>query len=125
MCGHLALTAGQYKEAEEAALNGPTVTLQHRLLFHVAHKMNDEHKLMVYHQKLEETLEDLLCLAAIHFSRSHYQEATDIYKRILLENQDYVALNVYVALCYYKLDYFGMRRVQWSIRSWAIFPSCS
>uniref|UniRef100_A0A7S1N908 Intraflagellar transport protein 56 n=1 Tax=Eutreptiella gymnastica TaxID=73025 RepID=A0A7S1N908_9EUGL len=99
---------GQYKEAEEEALKGPVVTLQNRLLFHISHKLNDENKLMVYHQKLEETLEDQLCLAAIHFFRNHYQEATDIYKRILLENRDYVALNVYVALCYYKLDYFDV-----------------
>ena len=91
-------------------MKGPVVTLQNRLLFHISHKLNDENKLMVYHQKLEETLEDQLCLAAIHFFRNHYQEATDIYKRILLENRDYVALNVYVALCYYKLDYFGMLR---------------
>eukprot|EP00967_Tisochrysis_lutea_P133134 scaffold233175_cov37-Tisochrysis_lutea.AAC.2 len=36
------------------------------------------------------------------------QEATDIYKRLLLENRDYAALNVYVALCYYKLDYYDV-----------------
>jgi len=36
------------------------------------------------------------------------QEATDIYKRLLLENRDYTALNVYVALCYYKLDYYDV-----------------
>ena len=40
--------------------------------------------------------------------RSHYQEAIDIYKRILLDNREYLALNVYVALCYYKLDYYDV-----------------
>eukprot|EP00998_Keelungia_sp_KM082_P008963 NODE_513_length_1857_cov_204.964740_g505_i0.p1 GENE.NODE_513_length_1857_cov_204.964740_g505_i0~~NODE_513_length_1857_cov_204.964740_g505_i0.p1 ORF type:complete len:582 (+),score=174.64 NODE_513_length_1857_cov_204.964740_g505_i0:115-1746(+) len=99
---------GQYKEAEEEALKGPIVTLQNRLLFHIAHKFNDENKLMVYHQKLQETLEDQLSLASIHYFRNHFQEATDIYKRILLENRDYLALNVYVALCYYKLDYYDV-----------------
>ena len=44
-----------------------------------------------------------LSLASIHYLRSHYQEAIDIYKRILLDNREYLALNVYVALCYYKL----------------------
>ena len=63
---------------------------------------------MVYHQKLQETMEDQLSLASIHFFRNHFQEATDIYKRILLENRDYLALNVYVALCYYKLDYYDV-----------------
>lgn len=36
------------------------------------------------------------------------QEATDIYKQLLLENREYLALNVYVALCYSKLDYFDV-----------------
>ena len=36
------------------------------------------------------------------------QEATDIYKQLLLEHRDYHALNVYVALCYSKLDYFDV-----------------
>ena len=40
--------------------------------------------------------------------RSHFQEATDIYKRLLLENRDDLALNVYVAMCYYKLDYYDV-----------------
>ena len=69
---------------------------------------NDENKLMVHHQKLADTTLDQLSLASIHFLRNHFQEATDIYKRLLLENRDYTALNVYVALCYYKLDYYDV-----------------
>ena len=49
-----------------------------------------------------------MSLASIHYLRSHYQEAIDIYKRILLDNREYLALNVYVALCYYKLDYYDV-----------------
>ena len=66
------------------------------------------------------SVEDQLSLAAMHFLRGHYQvgrlparlmvadggggqEATDVYKRVLLEQRDNIALNVYVALCYYKL----------------------
>jgi intraflagellar transport protein 56 len=52
--------------------------------------------------------QDQLSLAAIHYLRSHYQEAIDIYKRILLDHREYLALNVYVALCYYKLDYYDV-----------------
>merc|ERR1711907_406516 len=44
----------------------------------------------------------------IHYLRSHFQEATDIYKRLLLESRDDLALNVYVAMCYYKLDYYDV-----------------
>ena len=99
---------GSFKEAEEAALKGPACALQNRLLFHVAHKFNDESKLMVYHQKLTDTVEDQLSLAAIHYFRNHFQDATDIYKRLLLQTREYLALNVYVALCYYKLDYYDV-----------------
>ena len=42
---------------------------------------------MVRHQELADTQEDQLSLAAIHYLRSHFQEATDIYKRLLLEVQ--------------------------------------
>lgn len=31
-------------------------------------------------------------------------QATDLYKRMLLENRDDLALNVYVAMCYYKVS---------------------
>ena len=40
--------------------------------------------------------------------RSHFQEATEIYKRLLLEHRDDLALNVYVAMCYYKMDYYDV-----------------
>ncbi|XP_047356172.1 intraflagellar transport protein 56 isoform X3 [Vespa velutina] len=103
---------------------------------YIAHKMGNEAKLLEYHQMLHDVLEDQLSLASIHYLRAHYQEAIDVYKRILLDNskvdekkensfmhetdsevyfitqlkncRDYVALNVYVALCYYKLDYYDV-----------------
>ncbi|KAM3835880.1 intraflagellar transport protein 56-like [Diretmus argenteus] len=61
---------------------------------------------MGFHQNLEDVNEDQLSLASIHYMRSHYQEAIDIYQHILLQNRSYLALNVYVALCYYKMDYY-------------------
>ncbi|XP_076585701.1 intraflagellar transport protein 56 isoform X2 [Chaetodon auriga] len=99
---------GLYKEAEDAASKAPVSPLQNRLLFHLAHKFNDEKKLMGFHQNLEDVTEDQLSLASIHYMRSHYQEAIDIYKRLLLQNRDFLALKVYVALCYYKLDYYDV-----------------
>lgn len=99
---------GMYKEAEEAATKAPKSRLQNRLLFHLAHKFSDEKRLMNYHQNLQDITEDQLSLASIHYMRSHYQEAIDIYKRILLDNREFMALNVYVALCYYKLDYYDV-----------------
>uniref|UniRef100_A0A2K6GBK5 Intraflagellar transport protein 56 n=1 Tax=Propithecus coquereli TaxID=379532 RepID=A0A2K6GBK5_PROCO len=72
---------GMYKQAEAAGFKAPKSRLQNQ---------------------------DQLSLASIHYMRSHYQEAIDIYKRILLDNREYLALNVYVALCYYKLDYYDV-----------------
>ena len=42
---------------------------------------------MGHHQNLQDVIDDQLSLASIHFLRSHYQEAIDIYKRILLDNR--------------------------------------
>ena len=66
---------------------GTPSRLQIRLLFHISHRLNDENKLMIYHQKLQDSIEDQLSLSAIHALRGHYQEAIDIYKRILIDNR--------------------------------------
>ena len=97
-----------FEEAKAAAKQGPEDALQNRVLFHLSHRMNDETSLMLHHQKLSTSIQDQLSLAAIHYLRGHFQEATDIYKRLLLEDRDNVALNVYVAMCYYKLDYYDV-----------------
>lgn len=97
-----------YKEAEELAVKGPSTKLQNRLLFHISHRQSDETKLMKYHQKLSDQVDDQLSLASIHYLRSHFQEATDIYKKMLIDYRDYLALQVYVAMCYYKLDYYDV-----------------
>ncbi|XP_040573268.1 LOW QUALITY PROTEIN: intraflagellar transport protein 56-like [Lepeophtheirus salmonis] len=100
---------GMYNESQKAAERADSRSqLRNRLKFHLAHKFSDEKKLMTFHQELEDVVEDQLSLASIHYLRSHYQEAIDIYKRILLDNREYLALNVYVALCYYKLDYYDV-----------------
>ena len=137
--------------------SAPQSPLANRLLFHLSHKFNDEKRLMSYHQNLRDVIEDQLSLASIHYLRSHYQEAIDIYKRILLDNRliinfvfmkcidisfdyfcvdsftmftcsvccsrDYLALNVYVALCYYKLDYYDVSQVNYTTFT-LIFHSC-
>lgn len=55
--------------------------------FNVMSQFNDEKKLMSFHQNLEDVTEDQLSLASIHYMRSHYPEAIDIYKRLLLQNR--------------------------------------
>ena len=96
----------QYDEAYEECTKSPESPLQIRLMYHIAHKRGDENTMLIYHKKLGDSIPDQLCLAAIHYLRSHYDEANDLYKKLLLDNREYNALNVYVALCYYKLDFF-------------------
>ncbi len=111
----------QYDEAKEICLrkdlaDGCTeaeeeVTWQtaNRILFHIAYKQDDETKILEYHDKLQEaSVEDQLSLAAMHFLRGHFQEATTIYKRLVVSNREALAINIYLALCYYKLDYYDV-----------------
>lgn len=99
---------GQYQEAIDAALKGPANQLQNRVIFQAAHKLNDERRVFEAHGKITESVEDQLCLASYHYQQNHFQEATDIYKRLLIANREFLALQVYVALCYYKLDYYDV-----------------
>ncbi|CAG9861283.1 unnamed protein product [Phyllotreta striolata] len=99
---------GMYEESKSLLQKAPPSGLKSRLNFHLAHKLKDESTLMEYHEHLQDILEDQLSLAAIHYLRAHYQEAIDIYKRLLLQNRENIALNVYLGLCYYKLDYYDV-----------------
>jgi intraflagellar transport protein 56 len=63
---------------------------------------------MKYHESLANTIEDQLCMAALRYLRSHLEEATEIYKKLLIENKDFHAINIYVTLCYYKMDYYDV-----------------
>lgn len=82
--------------------------LKNRLLFQLAQKLGDENEIMNLHGRLTSTVEDQLCMAALHYLRSHFEEATEIYKKLLIENKDFHAINIYVALCYYKMDYYDV-----------------
>ena len=99
---------GRYDEAAAEADKGPDTKLRTRVLFHCANKKDDEATLMRYHSQLGDSVEDQLSLASVHYQRGHYQEAVDIFKRLMLEDRERVALNVYVALCYHKLEYFDV-----------------
>ena len=46
----------QFDDSKREALKGPESALQTRLLFHIAHKKNDQKNLMVYHAKLQESI---------------------------------------------------------------------
>lgn len=76
-----------YEESKNLLQKAPSCGLKIRLNFHLSHKLRDEATMMDYHQQLQDILEDQLSLAAIHYLRAHYQEAIDIYKRLLLQNR--------------------------------------
>uniref|UniRef100_A0ABD2W9D5 Intraflagellar transport protein 56 n=1 Tax=Trichogramma kaykai TaxID=54128 RepID=A0ABD2W9D5_9HYME len=106
---------GMYPEAQRCLDEAePTADgveqLKNRLRLHLAHKLGERAQAKELEERLlaDQSVEDRLCLAAVHYLQAHYQDAIDIYKKVLLENRDFLALNVYVALCYYKLDYFDV-----------------
>lgn len=93
-----------FEEAEEAALSGPASSLKNRLLLHIALKnRSDESKVHFLHHNLGDTDEDKLTLAAMHYSKHRFQEAIDVCKKLLIQNRDNLAINVYVAMCYFRL----------------------
>ena len=96
-----------YNEALDCARKGPANMLQNRILLHCAHKLNDDALLQKCTQVASKGgAEDALALAAVQFASCQYQEATDAYHRVLKEYTDYDAINIYLALCCYKLDHF-------------------
>lgn len=50
-------------------------------------QFNDEKQLWVFHQELEDVTEDQLSLASVHYMRSHYQEAIEVYEQIMIKNR--------------------------------------
>ena len=98
---------GDFDLAKQFADKGPSSDFRTRLLFHIAHKTGDEQELFQAHSQLVGTLENQLSLAAIHFMRGHFQDAIDIYQRLILQHPDYLAFHVYIAMCQYKLDQFN------------------
>ncbi|RYY34712.1 hypothetical protein EON62_03050, partial [archaeon] len=98
----------RFPEAEVAANAAPDCAFKIRLLFHIAHKLSNETAVHAYHKRLSDSKADLMSLAAMQFLRGHHGEAIDIYKRVLLENRDDVAINYFIALCYFKLDYYDV-----------------
>lgn len=78
---------GMYEESQEMLTNIVDSPLKTRLTFHLMHKLNNEDRLLELHGSLQDDIQDQLSLAGMHYLRSHYQEAIDIYKRILLDNK--------------------------------------
>lgn len=78
---------GMYDDAQKLVEQIPNTSLKLRLMFHLAHKFNNEDQVMQLHDSLQDIVQDQLSVASLHYLRAHYQEAIDIYKRLLLDNK--------------------------------------
>lgn len=74
---------GMYAESRESLNQSPDCGLKTRLQFHLAHKFKEEEALVQYAELLSGEVEDQLSHAAVNYLRNHFQEATDIYKRLV------------------------------------------
>lgn len=85
---------GLYEEAQQILRqdlehyeNGKS--LQQRLAYHLAFKLNDDESetVLEMEEKLKDSIEDHLSLASMHYMRAHYQDAIEIYKKLLKEHK--------------------------------------
>lgn len=78
---------GMYEDAKKLVEQIPNTPLKLRLMFHLAHKFNNEDQVIQLHDSMQDNVHDQLSIASLHYLRGHYQEAIDIYKRVLLDNR--------------------------------------
>ena len=95
-----------FEESHKETLKAPDSSLQTRLLYLLAQKLGDDTTLMTLHHKLGDDSASQLCKAAVHYFLGHYDDAIDIYKKLLLENKKNFAANIYLAVCYYRQEYY-------------------
>lgn len=94
---------GKKENALKLVNNCSPCPLQKRLFFYLTNLFNHE-KRIINLNMLDDSAEDQLCLASLHFLRNNYKHAKEIYQKIMSTNRDYIALNYYLALCCYQLD---------------------
>lgn len=100
------LYMGRMKDARELATSLPPTPLSNRLLFHACSRLLDEESLVTYHSKLRNVSPDQMALAAVHYLRTHYQQALECYEEVLSAQPECYAIYIQMALCYYKIgDY--------------------
>jgi tetratricopeptide (TPR) repeat protein len=97
---------GDFAGAAAAAAEAPESALATRAAFHAAFRLGDEAGLAAAQARLAAgSRENALSLAAMQFLRGQFQESANSYKRLIADGKDEVALNAFLALCLYKLDY--------------------
>lgn len=95
---------GKYKESYNEAEKGPkNEELTNRIRLHSAFKCRVGVAVMDHLHKLTNNVQDQLCKAGWEFLKGEFEEAIDIYNKIYVDKK-YNAINIYKAMCYYKLD---------------------
>jgi len=70
----------------------PNSHLTSRIKFKLSQLSGDEDA-MVSYNLLIDTPENLICMASTHFQRSNIEEAIEIYKRLIVDEKEFVALH--------------------------------
>lgn len=86
---------GLYEEAQQSLsqlekLRTDNKSPYQRLDFHLAFKLNDDESggiALEMEKRLQDTIEDRLSLASMYYMRAHYQDAIEIYKKLLKEHK--------------------------------------
>jgi len=98
----------KYKDGLIEAKKGLQSELNNRVKFHLAFKLGQGQEVIDAHSKLNQnSTGDQLTLAALHYLKGEYEDAIEIYKKIYMDKK-YDALNIYLAMCYYKSEYFDI-----------------
>ena len=92
-----------YSEAKKVLEDTEDSPLKNRLLYHLFHKQNNKEATGNKYQLLGQSKEDQLSIASMYFIQNRFQDAIEIYKRLLMGDKDDVALNLFIAMCYFKL----------------------
>ncbi|TMW62774.1 hypothetical protein Poli38472_005392 [Pythium oligandrum] len=101
----------QFDEAERESLLTQRLPLCNRLLYLIAHRRKNGELVVLdrYKQLSMSSMEDQLALAFTSMLQHNYQEAVEIYKRLLQQHREHSgALQIYLAMCYFCLDYYDV-----------------
>lgn len=99
---------GKYKEAYSEAEKGPKdEELTNRIKLHCAFKNRVGVAVIDHGHKLTKSVQDQLCSAGLQYLKGEYEEAIEIYKKLYMDKK-YDALNIYLGMCYYKLEFYDI-----------------
>lgn len=76
-----------YKYAELFCSFETQFLFKNRLQFQIAHKKDNEKKLMFHHSMLSKNIEDQMTFNAMNYLLGHYDKAKEGYEKILKEHK--------------------------------------